>query len=38
MISVYLLLDLCGREAVIAKDGVGFGRRNNELNEFLWGV
>ena len=29
---------LCGREAVTAKDGVGFGRRNNELNEFLWGV
>ena len=24
---------LCGREAVTAKDGVGLGRRNNELNE-----
>ena len=33
MNNIYLLPDLCGREAVTAKDGVGLGRRNNELNE-----
>ena len=34
MNNIYLLPN-CGREAVTAKDGVGLGRRNNELHEFL---